>query len=62
LPVITDNEELWYCQIVENITAKANIGRAILIISRYIENVYELNRRFLEINKNLKIFLYTGQK
>lgn len=57
-PIIVSNEEEWYENIIESTLQKLRHGRGVLIISRYIKQVDEINKRLLNKydSKNIKVY------
>ncbi|CAF0923021.1 unnamed protein product [Adineta steineri] len=47
-PIISDQEDDWYRNIIQSSLNKLNNGRAVLIITKYIQQVEEINNRLID--------------
>ncbi|CAM2721942.1 unnamed protein product [Rotaria socialis] len=62
-PIICDDEDDWYLNIVQSSMNKLNNGRAVLIITKYIRQVEEINNRLIDAGYDKeKIKLYKTEE
>uniref|UniRef100_A0A6V7JEB5 Uncharacterized protein n=1 Tax=Bracon brevicornis TaxID=1563983 RepID=A0A6V7JEB5_9HYME len=56
--IVVNKKEDWYAKIIQSSLSKIRNGRAVLIITKYIEETDELQKRFLSADQTIKIKLY----